>query len=53
MIARWLRLVAGSALGMILAGCAFVAPLPAREDVLARLKAIPVGGAPLSWPMVV
>ena len=33
MIARWIRLIAGSALGAVVAGCAVLTPLPSREDV--------------------
>ena len=47
MITRWIRLIAGTIMGAVLAGCAVLAPLPPREDVSARLKAVPTKGAPL------
>ncbi len=40
-------------MGAILAGCAFLAPLPPREDVPARLKALPISGAPLDGAVTV
>lgn len=53
MIARWIRLIAGSALGAVVAGCAVLTPLPSREDVPTRLKAIPTDGAPLEGAVTV
>ena len=53
MITRWIRFIAGSALGAVVAGCAVFAPLPTREDVPTRLKAIPAKGAPLEGPVTI
>ncbi len=53
MIARWIRLAAGSVMGAVLAGCALLAPLPPREDVSARLKAVPTEGAPLDGAVTI
>ncbi|MDH3739819.1 MAG: penicillin acylase family protein, partial [Alphaproteobacteria bacterium] len=53
MIARWMRFFAGSALGAIVAGCAVLTPLPGREDVPTRLKAIPTEGAPLDGAVTI
>lgn len=53
MLTRLLRMIAGSALGAIVAGCAVLAPLPAREDVASRLKAVPTKGAPLAGAVTI
>ncbi|MCZ6591801.1 MAG: penicillin acylase family protein [Alphaproteobacteria bacterium] len=53
MFARWIRLIAGTAMGAVLAGCAVLAPLPTREDVSARLRAIPTKGAPLEGAVTI
>ena len=53
MIARWIRLIAGTALGAIVAACAVLTPLPTREDVATRLKAIPTKGVPLDGAVTI
>ena len=53
MIARWIRFIAGSAVGALVAGCAVLAPLPPREDVPTRLKAIPTKGVPLDGTVTI
>ncbi|MFB3102625.1 MAG: penicillin acylase family protein, partial [Alphaproteobacteria bacterium] len=40
-------------MGAVLAGCAVLAPLPTREDVSARLRAIPTKGAPLEGAVTI
>ena len=51
MVARSVRLLAGTAMGSLLAGCALLTSLPPPADVKQRLAAIPRAGAPLDSPV--
>jgi penicillin amidase len=48
---RIARLLAGTAMGTILAGCAVLTPLPEPQTTEQRLAAMPLEGAPISAPV--
>jgi len=48
---RLARLLAGTAMGTVLAGCAVLTPLPEPLTTTERLAAFPIDGAPVSAPV--
>ncbi|MBO6785094.1 MAG: penicillin acylase family protein, partial [Alphaproteobacteria bacterium] len=48
---RIARLLAGTAMASVLAGCAVLTPLPEPETTESRLAMMPVAGAPVSAPV--
>jgi penicillin amidase len=50
---RLARLLAGTAMGAVLAGCAVLMPLPEPRSIDERLAAIPVADAPLANPVAI